>query len=144
MALEIGTRRELLVDEWLVESRQGVRLELHRPERREHSLVLDAPWEDCVAFPVSVVPWDEGWRLYYRAGILDLAHEEDASVVALAESRDGLHYTRPELGQCDFAGSRRNSPSRNPHDISDRSPEPAVRVPGQCRVVCRGKTRDRG
>ncbi|MFA6111887.1 MAG: hypothetical protein WDA75_24260 [Candidatus Latescibacterota bacterium] len=109
MAASIGSRRELFVDEWLVEHLAGVRLKLHRPERREVAFTLDAPWEDNVAFPICVVPFDGGWRLYYRAGILDLSRADDTSVTARAESRDGLSFTRPRLGLCEFAGARDNN-----------------------------------
>ncbi len=109
MVVDIGSRRELLVDEELIETSRDVRLQLQRPERRETAITLDAPWEDCVAFPDSVVPWDGGWRLYYRAGILDWAREEDTYVAAVATSTDGLTFARPELPGCAFAGSDRNN-----------------------------------
>lgn len=109
MIREIGKRRELFVDDFLIESLRGVRLRLQRPERREVALCMNAPWEDHVAFPDRVLPWKGGWRLYYRAGILDLKREADNCVLALAESNDGVTFTRPELGVTEFQGSRRNN-----------------------------------
>lgn len=106
---EIGSRRELFVDDWLLAETRGAALRLHHPERREVALTFDAPWEDSVAFPDRLLPWDGGWRLYYRAGILDWNREEDTTVIALAESRDGLSFTRPELGLVDVKGTRRNN-----------------------------------
>ena len=82
--LDIGTRRELFVDDWLLAEHRGTRLRLHCPERREVALSTDAPWEDNVAFPDCVLPWNGGWRLYYRAGILDLQREEEAADRAAA------------------------------------------------------------
>ncbi len=105
----IGTRRELFVDNWLIQELRGARLRLHQPERREIAMTFDAPWEDDVAFPDRILPWQGGWRLYYRAGILDLAREEDTYVLALAESRDGMTFTRPELGLIEVKGRRRNN-----------------------------------
>lgn len=109
MNMAIGMRRELFVDDGLIETMCGTRLELQRPERREIVFNLDAPWEDSVAFPDSVFPWKGGWRLYYRAGILDLSREEETYVLALAESRDGIAFTRPALGLCEFQGSKQNN-----------------------------------
>jgi len=106
---DIGSRRELFVDEWLIAELRSARLKLHRPERREVVLTFDAPWEDSVAFPDRVLPWKNGWRLYYRAGILDWSREEDTVVRALAESRDGFTFTRPELGLLEVKGTRRNN-----------------------------------
>jgi hypothetical protein len=49
------------------------------------------------------------WRLYYRAGILDLTREEETYVLAMAESTDGLDFHRPEFGLCEFQGTTRNN-----------------------------------
>jgi len=106
---DVGRRRELFVDECLIAEMRGARLELHRPERREVAFRMDAPWEDCVAFPERVLAWEGGWRLYYRAGILDWNREEETGVLALAHSRDGLSFSRPDLGLVEFAGSRQNN-----------------------------------
>jgi len=105
----LGNRRELFVDDWLIAEMRGARLQLQRPERREVAFCMDAPWEDCVAFPDGVLAWERGWRLYYRAGILDWSREEDTYVLALAESQDGINFMRPELGVLEFEGSRSNN-----------------------------------
>ena len=43
--IDIASRRELLVDHHLIERLDGVRLELHRPVRREVVFRTDAAWE---------------------------------------------------------------------------------------------------
>ena len=44
--LDIGSRRELFVDGYLVDRLNGkAQLRLHHPEPREIALVHDAPWE---------------------------------------------------------------------------------------------------
>lgn len=107
--LDIGSRRELFVDDWLVDALRGAQLQLHRPERREIAMTFDAPWEDSVAFPDRVLPWEGGWRLYYRAGILDWNREEDTTVIALAESNDGIHFTRPDLSLVEVKSTLQNN-----------------------------------
>ena len=43
---DIGSRLELFVDRWLIESLRGsAALQLHRPVPRETALVTDRPWE---------------------------------------------------------------------------------------------------
>ena len=42
-ALDIGSRLELFVDDYLIDSREGVRLQLHEPQPEEVVLVADAP-----------------------------------------------------------------------------------------------------
>ncbi len=43
--IDIGSRLELMADEYLVESRQDVELRLHRPTPREIAIVHNEPWE---------------------------------------------------------------------------------------------------
>ena len=109
MTVTIGMRRELFIDDWLIEKMHGARLQLQKPERQAVAFTMDAPWENNVALPLCVLPWDGGWRLYYRAAILDRSREMQTSVVALAESSDGIAFTRPELGLCEFQGSKQNN-----------------------------------
>jgi hypothetical protein len=108
MIINIADRRELFVDGFLIDSMRDASLQLQHPERRE-VVTLDAPWEDCVAFPMSILRWGDTWRLYYRAGILDWQREEDTNVTAMAESRDGITFTRPDLGLVEFQGSQHNN-----------------------------------
>ncbi len=107
--LDLGGRRELFLDDYLIQGLCGCWSRLHHPERREVAIAMDAPWEDCVAFPDRVLPWGSGWRLYYRAGIQDWDREEDTYVLAMAESTDGASFIRPELGLCEYAGTTRNN-----------------------------------
>ena len=144
-AIDIGTRRELFVDEYLIEELRDVRLRLCRPERREAAMTFDAPWEDSVAFPDRMLSWEGGWRLYYRAGILDWNREEDTTVIAMAESRDGVVFTRPELGLAEVKGTRRNNVLQVggyptvPPPFLDTNPacRPDQRFKGLCARACK-------
>lgn len=107
--LDIGTRRELFVDEYLIEEMNGVRLELQKPARGEVVFQIERPWEDNVAGFNSVVQEGDSVRLYYRASIPRL-EDEDFTIIALAESTDGgRSFTRPNLGLVEFQGSRDNN-----------------------------------
>lgn len=107
--IDLGLRRELFVDRFLVERMDGLRLLLHHPERREVAFTCDAPWEDNVAGFASVFEDGGVVRLYYRAAIPDLK-DEDFTIAAMAESLDGgRSFRRPELGLVEFNGSRRNN-----------------------------------
>ena len=107
--INIGTRRELFVDRLLIDSMSNTHLRLAHPERREVVLEADAPWEDSAFFPCSVIEQDERILLYYRAAIPDVK-DENITIMALAESRDGgKSFVRPRLGLCEFNGSRDNN-----------------------------------
>ena len=108
-AVNIGTRRELFVDRFLIDSMRNVRLALAHPERREVVFQGDAAWEDGAFFPYSLIQQDQCIRLYYRAAIPDRKHE-NITIMALAESRDGgKSFIRPRLGLCELGGSTDNN-----------------------------------
>jgi hypothetical protein len=62
--LEIGTRWELFVDHFLIESARGAALKLHEPRRAEVVLVLDAPWEGPTSAYFAVLRDGDVIRLY--------------------------------------------------------------------------------
>ena len=109
-AIEIGSRRELLVDEELIERMVGARLTLHRPVARAIAIVHDAPWEGNTCCYHTVFQDGDIFRLYYRGSHFDEAEKSARhQVVCYAESRDGIEWTKPELGICEFEGSTKNS-----------------------------------
>lgn len=112
--IDIGSRRELFVDQYLIERLEGVRLELHRPQRREIVFRTDAPWEGNGSAYQSVFRDGDGFRMYYRGGhhSASKAYEKQKNsweTLCLAESRDGIHWTRPELDIVEFQGSTKNN-----------------------------------
>ena len=107
--IDVGTRLELFVDDFLIDEMRGTRLELHRPEQRNIAFLCDAPWEDDVAGFKSVVDDDGTVRLYYRASIPDRSNEAHV-LVAVAESDDGgVTFCRPNLGLVEFEGPKENN-----------------------------------
>ncbi len=67
-AINIGSRRELFVDQYLIERLESVRLELHRPQRREIVFRTDAPWEGNGSAYQSIFRDGDVFRMYYRGG----------------------------------------------------------------------------
>jgi len=110
-ALNIGSRRELFVDDFLFESMTGAELKLHQPEPRDVALVCDQPWEGNTSAYYAILRADDRFRMYYRGSHFDekakqAAHPEFA---CCAESRDGLKWEKPEWGLFEFNGSKRNN-----------------------------------
>ncbi|MEN6609161.1 MAG: hypothetical protein ABFD60_18070 [Bryobacteraceae bacterium] len=109
--IRIGSRRELFIDDYLVERfTGGAQLRLHHPERREIAIVHDAPWEGCGTGYHTVFQDGGRYRMYYKAW----AHDFDKGaahplVIAYAESRDGIHWEKPNLGLVAFKGSKKNN-----------------------------------
>ncbi|MDP6557019.1 MAG: hypothetical protein QGG71_20285 [Pirellulaceae bacterium] len=112
--VDIGSRRELLVDQYLIDRLDGVRLALHRPVRREIVFRTDAAWEGNGSAYQSVFQDGHRFRMYYRGGHHpnSKAHRTSKNsweTLCLAESKDGIHWTRPELGIVEFHGSTKNN-----------------------------------
>ena len=107
----IGSRRELVVDDWLIESMGGVNLRLNAPTPREVSIVFDQPWEGNVSTYVTVFQDGDLYRMYYRGAHYDVATETTThpEVVCYAESDDGVAWRKPELGFVEFDGSTANN-----------------------------------
>lgn len=108
---EIGSRLELMVDDWLIERMDGVRLELNHPVPREIALVFDKPWEGSTCCYVTVFRDNDLFRMYYRGSDYDIPTQKSThpELACYAESRDGITWTRPNLGLFEFGGSKDNN-----------------------------------
>ena len=101
----LKSRRELFVDDWLIEKMSGAELKLHSPVPQETVLVLDRPWEGTISYDPVVMKDGERFRMWYRGA----GEDWEAQVTCYAESSDGIHWARPELGIFEFDGSEKNN-----------------------------------
>jgi hypothetical protein len=104
---DIGSRLELFVDRWLIESLQGeLTQRLHRPVPRQAALVTDRPWEGNMCGYLTVLRDGQRCRMYYKCSTCALVdglsgpQVEIAAFlrIALAESEDGIYWQRLNLG----------------------------------------------
>lgn len=115
--LEVGLDRQLFADPALIGSFRGeAELFLHRPIDRGVVFTLDMPWEGNTSAYFTVLEDAGLYRLYYRGLNHDGTQASHPVVACVAESLDGLHWTRPNLGQVEFEGSTHN----NILDVGDR------------------------
>lgn len=105
--VSIGNRTELFVDEWLIERKSGVTHQMSAPIKREVVLVTDKAWEGVDSAYYSVIQDGKNIRLYYRGFCPEDASEKQ--VTCMAESTDGVHFSRPNLGMYSFNGSSQNN-----------------------------------
>jgi len=114
-AIDIGSRRELFVDDSLVEALTGeAELRLHHPTPREIAIVHDAPWEGTSSGYHTVFQDGDLYRMYHRGSHLDVSQGKLSSgrhkpFYCYAESTDGIHWKKPELGIVEFDGSKKNN-----------------------------------
>ncbi|MEQ9408656.1 MAG: hypothetical protein RIK87_13050 [Fuerstiella sp.] len=98
--VDIGSRRELFLDDLLIDQLNGVQLKLHEPQ-----LLKRLPPRPFGHY-ATVLQDGELLRLYYRGDKVPNAHWRDGwgkyhegEVTLYAESRDGgINWTEPDLG----------------------------------------------
>jgi len=112
--IDIGSRRELMIDDYLIDTMSSaLRLQLHKPVRRNVALVTDAAWEGNACAYSSLFHDGQRFRMYYTANHYvnrkGRIEEPRGRHLCYAESTDGIHFTKPELGLVEFNGSKQNN-----------------------------------
>jgi hypothetical protein len=100
----LGSRRELFVDHFLIDKLSGTHLKLHEPQL--------APPMSEPANPMeygTVIKDGDLYRLYTREGRGARFDGDLTEVTRYCESRDGVHWTRPNLGLHEIDGSKENN-----------------------------------
>jgi hypothetical protein len=111
-AIDVGSRLEPFVDDYLIDAMRGdVALRLHKPVPQEVVLVTDKPWEGNTCAYYTIFQDGDLYRMYYRGSHFDEATRKPAhpEVACYAESRDGVHWNKPDLGLFEFEGSKQNN-----------------------------------
>ena len=67
--LNIGSRRELFVDHYLIGKLTNTTLKLHEPRNEGVALQMDKPWEAPYPDYVSVVKDGDLYRMWFGAGM---------------------------------------------------------------------------
>ncbi|MBT3375341.1 MAG: hypothetical protein HN742_07545 [Lentisphaerae bacterium] len=112
--IDIASRRELFVDQRLIDGFDGdARLKLHPPKREEIVFQVDGPLENACSGVYNVLVEHDGrYLLYYRGHYPienkggDSSHQQTSNV---AISEDGIRFERPELDILDLGDGRRNN-----------------------------------
>ncbi len=107
--LEIGSRRELFVDHYLIDQTKDVEMVLHQPRDEGAVLHFDKAWEGPFSIYSTVIKDGDLYRLYYRAKPTASKDGSKNERTCYAESKDGIHWTRPELTLYAVAGHEKNN-----------------------------------
>jgi hypothetical protein len=100
---DLGSRRELFVDPYLIDRLDGVRLELQQPRPGGVAVVYDRPYEGVFAFYTTIIKDGDKFRMYYRG------ETDRPTAICYAESPDGIRWSKPDLGLVEIDGSKRNN-----------------------------------
>ena len=103
--------KEVLWDESLAESMNGVRVQMHQPIRKGTILKCNMPWEGEDCNYAKIFFDGEKYCFYYRGcGRKNgLGSERSHGVWCVAYSYDGRTFIRPELDLYEFNGSTKNN-----------------------------------
>jgi len=112
----LGHRRELFIDDALIARLSGGAVRrMHRPQPKEIVLRHDLPWEGTGCGYHTVFRDGERYRMYYKGFAINLVEGDSVNediphrFTCYAESPDGIHWQKPELGLVEFHGSRANN-----------------------------------
>ena len=111
--IQIGSRRELFVDDFLIDKLENVRLELHHPQPQEIVFACDQPWEGNTCIYFRIIPDGGKFRMWYQGAHWQLDPADPKKThpyhICYAESEDGIHWTKPNLGLIEVDGSKDNN-----------------------------------
>jgi len=114
--MELGSGKQLLFDDLFLEESNGVSLVTEKAfQDPVPVLTADQPWEEFGIGPFNTVIRENGaFRMWYDA-VADGEDTQTHRALCHAESEDGVHWTKSEIVQIEFRGSKNNSivaPSR--------------------------------
>lgn len=91
----LGSKRELFVDDSFIEELRGAELRLGVPVEKEVVLKMDRPHEGPFSAYFTVLHDDAKYRLYYR-GVPEAGRDgRPSEATCYAESTDGIHFVKP-------------------------------------------------
>ena len=105
----LGGEKFLFLDDFLLETVENARLTVHPPRFDALVLIADQPWESGGITSYGNVLWDpstEEYRLYYVPVCWEVS---PGFCLALAISKDGIHWRKPALGMIEWKGSKDNN-----------------------------------
>lgn len=107
--IDLQDRRELFVDQYLIEELSNLELELHAPHNEGPVLYFDQPWEGHFSAYCTIIHDGDLYRAYYRGVREAGADGRPNEVTCYAESDDGIQWRKPELGIFEVNGMKANN-----------------------------------
>jgi len=95
--LNIGSRLELFVDDYLIESYRNTGLRLQIPVDKGPVVYFDKPWEGLFSAYTTIIKDCNKYRMYYRGRPQAGKDGTPDEVTCYAESSDGINWVKPDL-----------------------------------------------
>ncbi|MGV8090512.1 MAG: hypothetical protein AB2L24_01420 [Mangrovibacterium sp.] len=106
--VQLGSKREIFVDYYLVDKLEGCQIVKHFPIDRGPVLNFDKPWEGIFCTYSTILKDGEFYRAYYRGGS-EREPYSNGEFTCYAESKDGIHWIKPDLKLFQINGSYNNN-----------------------------------
>lgn len=111
--IDIEDRREMFWSDYLIDKdRTTARLKVNQPVKLEPPIYMDAPWDgNSISYP-QIIFADGEYRMYYLTGLHDGKNAVTGlagTVICMLTSKDGIEWTRPNLGVFEWNGSKDNN-----------------------------------
>ena len=111
MSVKIGSTKQLLVDDHIVDHTEGLTRVMHQPDKHPRNPIFRAemPWEKPSVYLYGTVLRDEPtdpFKMWYQSFTRE---PEPKGFSCYALSSDGLNWERPELGIFEYQGNTCNN-----------------------------------
>jgi len=106
--LNIGNRRELFVDNYLIHELINTQLILQKPKDEGIVFRFDKPWEGQHSAYFTIINTDNKYKMYYRGSSFS-GSDSDVEYTCYAESKDGIYWARPDLEIYEIMGTLKNN-----------------------------------
>src|SRR5690349_20034611 len=107
--IELGSRRELFVDGYLIEKLDRAELSLQTPRDEGIAFNFDQPWEGAFSAYTTILKDGDKYWAYYRGLPRAKADNSLREATCVAESADGKTWTKLMLGLFEMDGTKVNN-----------------------------------
>ena len=107
--LTLGDQPELFIDHTFIDSMDKTSLKLWNPSEKENVLMFDKPWEGRYCGYATILQDGDLFMMYYRGRPEAGVDGSDDETTCYAESKDGINWTKPNLGIYEYNGSKYNN-----------------------------------
>ena len=108
--VDIGSDRQLFVDDFWIDESNGAVRKLHSPVSQGVAIPGDKPWDKGNIWGMTIIKDDGRYRAWYRCDTEpETALTRSGNAAGYAESVDGIHWEKPNVGIFELNGSKDNN-----------------------------------
>ncbi len=107
--IRIGKKIELMVDDYLIETKQNLSFRYQSPTDRGCVIPFRTPWEGEGSLGVAVFEDTENIKCYYRGFPTNQSDFDERQTSCLSVSDDGLHFTPYPVNEISYDGITENN-----------------------------------